>query len=71
MTLIIDMASGARCDEPLFSHAAEHGARDQRQELPAAKVAPGLQTITPTAATPGMPAMLRTCDLEPFLDHMA
>jgi hypothetical protein len=71
MTLIIDMASGTRCDDTTLSHTAEDGATGSRLEAPAPEAGPGLQAIIATRAqAPGMPATLRTSDLERFLDRM-
>lgn len=69
MTLIIDMASGTRCDEILLSPAGEDEPTN-RLQAPAPQVEVGLQTDTTTTTRSGMPASLRTGDLELFLDRM-
>lgn len=69
MTLIIDMASGTRCDEILLSPAGEDEPTN-RLQAPAPHVEVGLQTDTTATTTTGMPASLRTGDLELFLDRM-
>lgn len=69
MTLIIDMASGTRCDETLLSPAGEDEPTN-RLQAPAPQVEVGLRTDTTSTTRSGMPASLRTGDLELFLDRM-
>ncbi|MCW9059765.1 MAG: hypothetical protein OQL11_12930 [Gammaproteobacteria bacterium] len=69
MTLIIDMASGTRCDEILPSPAGEDGSTN-RLQAPAPQVEVGLHTDTTATPCSGMPASLPTGDLELFLDSM-
>ncbi|MCA1804779.1 MAG: hypothetical protein LC646_05435 [Xanthomonadaceae bacterium] len=69
MTLIIDMASGTRCDESVLSPAGEDEPTN-RLQAPAPQLEVGLQTDTTATTSSGMPASLRTGDLELFLDRM-
>jgi hypothetical protein len=69
MTLIIDMATGMRCDDPVDFHLAKAAVDAVRLEAPAAET--GLTLVPSTATTtPVMPASLRACELETFLNRM-
>lgn len=70
MTLIIDMASGTRCDEPARSIPEGASVTAARLEAPAPETGLTLHPASTTAAKPTMPAALRTCNLEAFLDDM-
>lgn len=68
MTLIIDMASGTRIDDPAPSPVSEGSSADIRLQAPAAGL--GVQATAATATSMAMPPTLRGGDLETFLDAM-
>ena len=70
MTLIIDMATGMRCDDPVDFHLAKAAVDAVRLEAPAAETGLILVPTTATTTTPVMPASLRACELETLLNRM-
>ena len=70
MTLIIDMASGTRIDDPVLSPASEESSADIRLQAPATGPGLGIRSSTATTTSLAMPATLHSGDLETFLDAM-